>query len=328
MMTDIAALVSGFGGMAHKQQLVRGGARDWELTRAVRSGEVIRARQGWYTTLPDDDPAVRAVRVGGRLTGVSAVIAAGGWVLGSHPLHVAVPRNASRLRNPGDRTRRLYLGAHGVVVHWVSDDCADRGSATTVALIEALALVIVDEDLEVAVAALDWALRSGEIDSTDFETLMRSLPRYKHPIQLWVDPVCDSLPESLTRTRLRLRGHHVTSQVPLSTRERIDLVVDDLVAIETDGEEFHLTRFEQDRRKDITITIEGFHVIRPSARMIFRDWPLVCHAVELALAARKSKSQGQRARTRPRDRPLLFPPRNRGRRAKAVQDLAPRGVLD
>jgi very-short-patch-repair endonuclease len=311
-MADIAALVSELGGMAHKQQLVRRGARDWELTRAVRSGEVIRVRQGWYTTLADDDLAVRAVRVGGRLTGISAVIAAGGWVLGTFPLHVAVPRNASRLRNPGDRTRRLYLGGRAVVVHWVSEDSANRGTVTAVPLVVALAQVVLDEKLEVAVAALDGALRSGAIDSTEFETLLRTLPRYKRPIQVWVDPACDSLPESLTRTRLQLSGHHVTSQVPLGTRERIDLVVDYCVAIETDGEEFHLTRFEKDRRKDITITIEGYHVLRPSARMIFSDWNRVYDAVRSALEARQAEGLAHGPEHRLRDKPILRPPRARG----------------
>jgi very-short-patch-repair endonuclease len=248
-------------------------------------------------------------------------------VLGSHPLHVAVPRNASRLRNPADRTRRLYLGARAVVVHWVSDDCATRGSVTTVALVDALAQVVLDEDLEVAVAALDWALRTATIDSTDFETLLRMLPEYKRLIQLWVDPACDSLPESLTRTRLRLRGHHVKTQVPVCTRERIDLVVDNLVAIETDGEEFHRTRFEEDRRKDITITIVGYHVLRPSARTIFGDWQRFYKAVESALAARVSEGPGHPARSRARDRPALRPPHARGHRWRAGRVMVTTGVL-
>ena len=316
-MVDIAALVHGFGGVAHKQQLVRHGARDWELTRAVRAGEVIRIRQGWYSTLADDDPGVRAIRVGGRLTGISAIVAAGGWALGKFPLHVAVPRNASRLRNPGDRARRLYLKSRGVVVHWVPIDSTDRGSTTSVPLKEALARVVLDEELEVSVAALDWALRSGEIDATAFDTLMQMLPRYKRSIRLWVAPECDSLPESLTRTRLRLCGHQVTPQVPTGSRERIDMVVDDCVAIETDGEEFHLTRFDEDRRKDITITIDGYHVLRPSARMIFNEWPRFYRAVMAALEARKSMGHRDGVRSlRPGSVPMRPPPQ-RGHRGKA-----------
>ena len=320
-MTNIAAVVHELGGVAQKRQLVKRGARDEELTRAVRAGEVIRVRQGWYSTLASDAPAVRAIRVGGRLTGISALIAAGAWVLGSHPLHVAVHRNASRLRNPGDRTRRLYRGARAVVVHWVTDDSVDRGSVTTVALLDALVRVVLDEELETAVAALDWALRTGAIDAPDLRTLVQRLPQYKRSITDWVDPACDSLPESLTRTRLQLRGHHVVSQIPVGSRERIDMVVDNLVAIETDGEQFHLTRFEEDRRKDITITIAGYHVLRPSARMIFRDWHRVYLAVESALAARRAQGEISDMPPGVRDRLVLRPPRSRGGRSPAGSEI-------
>jgi len=321
-MTDIAALVQGFGGVAHKQQLVRRGARDCELTRAVRAGEVVRIRQGWYSTRADDDPGVRAIRVGGRLTGISAIVAAGGWVLGKFPLHVAVPRNASRLRNPGDRTRRLYLNGESVVVHWVPTDTAGSGSTTSVSLREALARVVLDEELEVSVAALDWALRTGEIDATDFDTLLQMLPQYKRTIRLWVAPECDSLPESLTRTRLRLCGHQVTPQVPTGSRERIDMVVDDCVAIETDGEEFHLTRFNEDRRKDITITIDGYHVLRPSARIVFYEWPRFYKAVQAALEARQSAGHRDGVRSGPRRGVPMRPPPRRGHRGRAQLQVA------
>ena len=321
-MTDIAALVQGFGGVAHKQQLVRHGARDCELTRAVRAGEVIRIRQGWYSTRAEDDPGVRAVRVGGRLTGISAIVAAGGWALGKFPLHVAVPRNASRLRNPSDRARRLYLQSRGVVVHWVPTETTERGSATSVSLKDALVRVVLDEKLEVAVAALDWALRTGEIDATDFDTLLQMLPQYKRTIRLWVAPECDSLPESLTRTRLRLCGHQVTPQVPTGSRERIDMVVDDCVAIETDGEEFHLTRFNEDRRKDITITIDGYHVLRPSARIVFYEWPRFYKAVQAALEARQSAGHRDGVRSGPRRGVPMRPPPRRGHRGRAQLQVA------
>ena len=63
-MVDVRALVEEFGGLAQKRQLVDRGAADYDLTRAVKRGDVIRARQGWYTTLEELEPRVRAVRVG------------------------------------------------------------------------------------------------------------------------------------------------------------------------------------------------------------------------------------------------------------------------
>ncbi|MBK4346616.1 hypothetical protein [Lacisediminihabitans changchengi] len=286
-MRDIAAIVDSLGGMAQKQQLVARGARDLDLTAAVKRGDVIRARQGWYTTLPTTDLRVRAVRVGGRLTGISAILAAGGWVLGDHQLHVSVHDNAARLRSVRDRHVRFDVTApHGVVLHWDSRDIRDRGDATSVGLMDALHRVVLDEDLETAVAAIDWALRTGRIEQFDLELLVLGLPADFEGLSRWADDRCDSLPESLSRTRLRSGGHRLRSQVPLTTGERIDLVVDDTVALEINGEEFHAPRFEQDHHKGAVTTIEGFHSLRASARMVFTDWQLVEAQIDAALAMR------------------------------------------
>jgi len=128
-MNSIAAIVRSLGGIAQKQQLIRRGARDRDLTLAVGVGAVIRARQGWYTTLSATDARVRAVRVGGRLTGISAVEQAGGWVLGTHRFHVSVPRNAARLRSQFNRRLPFDLSVDaGVVLHWDDIGVGRRGT--------------------------------------------------------------------------------------------------------------------------------------------------------------------------------------------------------
>jgi very-short-patch-repair endonuclease len=285
-MPDIAALVQSLGGMAQKRQLVAKGARDLDLTVAVRSGEVIRVRNGWYSTLSEQDPQLRAVRVGGRLTGISALVARGAWVLGSHPLHVSVRPNAARLRTQWNRNRRLDVRApRGVRLHWEERDVRERGTAVSVGLMDALRRVILDEEFETAVAVLDWALHTMALDLIDFDTLIMSLPEERRGIRDWVDAACESLPESLSRTRLRLSGHAVVSQVPLDDK-RTDLVVDEIAGIEVDGEEHHWDRFEPDRSKDIDITTANLHALRPSARTVFYDWDRFALAVEIAIAAR------------------------------------------
>jgi very-short-patch-repair endonuclease len=288
-MTNIARMVASLGGMAQKQQLVKRGASDWDLTHAVRGGRVERARQGWYTTLAPDDPRVIAVRVGGRLTGISAIVARGGWVLRSHPLHVSVPFNAARLRSQADRHRRFKPNP-GVEIHWDSPELSDRGSAMVVTLFDALAKVIVVESRETAIAALDWALHTGLIDEFDFAKIMSTLPQSRRFGFEWLDAKCESLPESLARSRLLAAGHHVVSQVELATGGPIDLVVDGIVAIETDGKEHHADHFESDRRKDLRITLAGYHGMRPSATMVFHEWPAVLEGIEVALAARRIAS--------------------------------------
>jgi len=281
----IAELLHSLGGIAQKQQLVARGARDIDLTRAVRSGEVIRARQGWYTTLPAQDDRVRAVRVGGRLTGLSAIASWGGWVLSNDTLHVSLPRNSARLRAPNNRFRRFRPGP-ATHLHWDDHTLSDRGTAWAVGLGDALFRVILDEPFEDAVAALDWALHSGVLDEFDFEALVLALPEPLRVVRDWVDPACESLPESLARTRFRLAGHHVESQVALDTGEFIDLVVDGAVGVEVDGYKYHADSFERDRAKDVTITIATFHGLRPSANAVFHDWARLHLAVCVALSER------------------------------------------
>jgi very-short-patch-repair endonuclease len=286
-MALLSEIVNTLGGMAQKQQLVRRGARDRDLTHAVRVGDVVRVRNGWYSTLDERSAELRAVRVGGRLTGISAIIARGGWVLGDHPLHVAVNENAARLRNQQNRHVRFTVAAPGgVVLHWGSHDQATRGTAVSVGLSDALERVILDEEFEVAVAALDWALHTREFDLIDLESLLLRLPVERRGISDWVDEACESLPESLARTRFRLEGYRVQSQVALGDFQRIDLVIEGEIGVEVDGEEHHLTRFAYDRAKDVDITLDHMQAMRPSANMVFSDWDRFARAVAVALSDR------------------------------------------
>jgi len=265
-------MVEQLGGYAHTSSLLNRGARERDLTRAVRSGAVVRLRRGWYTTRDPASPASRAVSIGGRLTGLSAIAAWGGWILvPPRRLRVSVPANSARLRWSG-RAR----------IHWDSLDVTGRGTVTSVGLIDALVRVVLDEILETAVAAIDWALHTGRLDTIDFEQLILRLPANRRWIRHWVDAECESLPESLSRTRLRLAGHKVRSQVPLGS-ERIDLVVDDLVGLETDGEQFHRDTFEADRRKDLAMIMHRFLPVRAPARMVFHEWEAVLAAIQQLL---------------------------------------------
>jgi hypothetical protein len=176
-MALLSEIVDSLGGMAQKQQLVRRGVQDRDFTYAVRISDVVRVRNGWYSTMDERSPELRAVRVGGRLTGISAIIARGGWVLDQHPLHVAISDNAARLRTPNNHHRRLNVEAPGgVVLHWSPREHMTRGTAVSVDLLDALERVVLDEPFEVAIAALDWAFHTRQIDEIDLETLMLRVP--------------------------------------------------------------------------------------------------------------------------------------------------------
>lgn len=259
-----------------------------DIERAVRSGKLIRARRGLYSTRAIDDQQVIAARVGGQLTGVSAIAALGGW-LPRPPsvLHVSVPRTHSRLRFPVGQ----------VIVHWVDRPAAVTGIAD---LHEILVRVVLDEDLETAVSCFDWAFASGHIDTVDFEIILRSLPSSARALRAWVDPRSQSVLESVARVRILQRGWAVRSQVRVGDLQAIDLVVEDHVALELDGRAHHEARFESDRRKDLAITREGRHSIRVTASMLWNHWADVEAAISCALEARQVVPSAGTAPVEPR----------------------------
>jgi very-short-patch-repair endonuclease len=140
---------------------------------------------------------------------------------------------------------------------------------------------------EEAVALLDWTIKTGRFSPFDVQEFVLSLSRKHQRIGEWVDPSCDSFLESVVRTRLRLAGHQVTSQVPVAELGSIDLVVDGVVAIETDGYEYHSTTFESDRSKDLAILAEGRTAMRLSYRMVRNEWSSVETAVEVARSSHR-----------------------------------------
>ncbi|WP_423919472.1 type IV toxin-antitoxin system AbiEi family antitoxin domain-containing protein [Frigoribacterium sp. 2-23] len=271
-MTSIAELVSAAGGVLRKRDLVALGATDRRLTHAVRSGSVRRPRRGWYSTLSPADRRFQAVRIGGRLSGAAALFECGAWLQRRPPLTVSVPANASRLR-PRRRAR----------VVWDGRDICDRGSLTSVDPRDALVRAICELDFLDAVAVVDWALHTGLIELDDLPRLLAHLPRDAQRIIGWVDPKTQSILESLVRTRERLRGNQVEIQCRLSNGQLLDLLINGIVGLETDGREFHESSFEVDRRKDCVIIGDGYLPLRASASMVLRDADRLSRAIETLL---------------------------------------------
>jgi hypothetical protein len=106
----LLATIDNHQGLASRRELLVNGIHPDRIDVAAwYVWHVIRVRKGWYA-LPTERPDVlRAWRLGGRLTCVSAAEFHADEPPGP-VLHVEVPRQAARLRDPDNRRRRRGRG--------------------------------------------------------------------------------------------------------------------------------------------------------------------------------------------------------------------------
>jgi hypothetical protein len=128
-MFAIESKITRLGGIASSGDLYSH-PNDREFLRiAHRYGRIIHICRGWWATLDVPDNALDARRAGGRLACVSAMRFYKGERASpsDEALHVAVPRNASRLRG---RSKRA------VIYHWGGDDVGGSILAVSVTTAE------------------------------------------------------------------------------------------------------------------------------------------------------------------------------------------------
>ena len=98
------------GGVATTGDLHGIGLSDVDIRMFVSYGSLVRVRVGWYVT-PGAAAEVReAVRLGGRLACLSALLLGGAPVRDDGRLHIEIPAHAVRRPGAGD--------ASAVRVHW------------------------------------------------------------------------------------------------------------------------------------------------------------------------------------------------------------------
>src|SRR4051812_43904032 len=125
MKPSLDSVMRPLDGVAHLQDLLSAGYSRYQVAALHRQGELIRPRTGWYVSPWHDPEVVAAVRVGGRVTCVSAARSYGLPTPGDRRVHVCLPTNASRLRSSSDG-HRVGAGQDAAVVwHW-SDAAGPR----------------------------------------------------------------------------------------------------------------------------------------------------------------------------------------------------------
>ncbi|MCD2443453.1 endonuclease domain-containing protein [Agromyces sp. SYSU K20354] len=305
---QVARHVRANGGARSVRQLEAAGIDRAAVVAAFADHAITRVRRGWYAVPDAPREVLRAVRVGGVLTGASAARLHGLWMHSDPLLHVRVARTASRLRSPDVTppqrgtppgavvSSRLDRAADGVCVHYRSDPPLNSArDPLPIALAEMLSCA----PAEHAIATIDSALASGQLTAPGLARMRELALPSRRALVDRASALSESGIES--RVRLFLRRHNIAhrAQVEIDGVGRVDLLVGDRLVIEIDGSKFHTgAEFESDRRRDFELAMRGYLVLRLSYRMVMDEWDTSAAGLR-ALVARGEHRWGYRAQSSP-----------------------------
>lgn len=272
------------GGLAATHELLRDGHTSHALTRAVRRGEVVRARQGHYCCPELSAQQIRAVRVGGRLTGMAAAAEHGIWTPQNIHLTVEVTAHARALRSPDSPRTRLANRPHDATVRW---NASPRpGTRSLVDPIACLVEVVRQHPALIAFAVVESALQQRIVTRDGWQKALAAMPARLRGGVASADCLSESGGESLMRFHLLGMGVRPRQQIRVPGAGRVDFLIGDGLVIEVDGAQFHTGQvaFEEDRRRDAALTAAGYRVLRFSYRQVAGRWPEVEAAIRAAMS--------------------------------------------
>lgn len=284
-MRSLTHTIRELDGLAATHELYAAGFDKRQLRSAVARGDILRARQGWYSTQDVHPLLIQAACVGGRLGCISGAALHGLWLPPDENLHVIVDHNACRLRTAKNMRRRLTEHPSSVTPHWHLDGMP--GSRLALSPIACLEDAIRCQPPEYAIAIADSALRRPSpwkpalITPAEWHGLIDGMPSRSRDLRL-ADGICESGTESITRFRLTRHRLPLRAQVWIGGR-RVDFLIGRRLVVEVDGAEYHIDpeRFEADRTRDAELTALDYIVLRFSYNQVIYRW----HEVERAILA-------------------------------------------
>lgn len=270
-----------------RRDLLPLGYTDRAIAAALAEKRVFRVRQGWYSVPDAPEAAIRAVRVGGRLTGVSALESYGLPVPRVPALQVAVKATASRLRDPLDRRRPLVAGA--ALTFW--RDTGGGGSAWRVSPADALLAVLRSTSRNVAVACCGAALHRRLVSERSLDAVFARAPRRVQGWRTLVSPYDESHGETDFRLWMSDAGLSCEQQVEIDGVGRLDFRVAPHTYVEIDGGQHDpawsggtASSWANDLERAAALAIRGDRVLHFGYRQLNTAWPTVLAAIERAIA--------------------------------------------
>lgn len=252
------------GTVARRKELVAHGCTDWQLRRAVELGRIKIVAPGYYGLINAHPVDVYLAKYQGRRTCLSQVKNLGLWLIAEPKLiHTAVAHGRP---------------VPGCVVHRV------RGNLT---LLEVLRLCVKCGSEVEALAVLESAvvLKKCTIRQLRSSFSGREETAARAIIDM-IDPQSQSIGETVGRYHLRKAGYNVQGQYYVQSVGHLDLLVDGVLGVETDGETYHNTPdgWQEDLRRDNVLVINGLPCLRIPVQIVLERPDIMLLWVSQALA--------------------------------------------
>ncbi|HWM35332.1 MAG TPA: hypothetical protein VNR36_13985 [Pseudolysinimonas sp.] len=291
--------------VARRADLLRAGFTDRDIRRELAARSIFRVRHGWYARVGTADAVVRAVRVGGVLSGIEALRVRGVFLPPPARVDIVVPHNASGLRSPGSHRRRLSAG-DGLRIHWIDGRRRRLPPSRWLASEDdALVLVLHIAPRDTAVAACDAVVRYLGWSPARLDAAFARAPRRVRAWRALVDGRADSWGETVLRLRLRDAGITMEPQARVPGAGAFDGRVSAGVYLEVDGGQHAEdwdgeggSRFERDHQKDLVLAQRGARSIRLTYAQLMGDWAGCLAAIRAAMAL-DDRARARRAPRRP-----------------------------
>jgi len=276
-MRTLTADIVDLGLFAKRAWLGDRGWGDGVLKGAVRRGQ--------------PPSAVEAVRIGGRLTGLSALRSYGIWTPQTRKLHVAVPVAARALRRPGDMRARLNVGESSTRVTWTEEPNPRHGPFVwRTSLMDTLVHILGNHDRVTALMCIDAALHSAQehtigITEEDLDVIFARAPLRAQSWRAEVDGRAEAGGETEFRLKCLHAGIPFVPQPFIDGVGRLDGQIGPSTFVEVDGEEWHndATSFEVDRERVLAVAARNGRTLRFSYKLMHHKWELCERAMRSAL---------------------------------------------
>jgi len=286
---------SGF--FQRRRDLLALGYSDWHLKMALAAKRIFRVRQGWYSVPDAPEAAIRAVRVGGELTGVAALETYGFRVPRRPRVDLLVAANACRLRQPANRRKRLDLSGE-TRVRWSGQRRLARADPLSwrVSIDDALERIIATEARDVAVACVSAVAHKQQWSRSRIAAVFAKAPQR---FRCWASLV-DSRDEAHGETYVRLwcldAGVGYAPQAYVAGVGRLDGQLSPNVFVEVDGAQHDPewsgdgeSSYANDTHRDIRLAVLGGTAIRITYKMLDRRrggalWAECLAGIERAVA--------------------------------------------